>query len=88
MRKLVTNPVVGKVVTRWLAGNIPMDFKITGVTDDRIICGDWISTAQLALRSMNTKVGALRLSGQVVSFRKRNKIRLGIAQSGCRTLPR
>ena len=42
MRKLVTNPVVGKVVTRWLAGNIPMDFNITEVTDDRIICGDWI----------------------------------------------
>ena len=42
MRKAVTNPVVGNVVTRWLASNIPMDFKITEVTDDRIIGGDWI----------------------------------------------
>ncbi len=41
MRKAVTNPVVGKVVTRWLAGSAPMDFTITEVTDDRIICGDW-----------------------------------------------
>lgn len=41
MRNAVANPVVGKVVTRWLAGDMPMDFKITEVTDDRIICGDW-----------------------------------------------
>lgn len=41
MRKAVANPVVGKVVTRWLAGDMPMDFKITEVTDGRIICGDW-----------------------------------------------
>ncbi len=42
MRKVVvTNPVVGKIVTRWLAGDIPMDLKITEVTDDLIICGDW-----------------------------------------------
>ena len=41
MRKVVTNPVVGKVVTRWLAGKMPMDMKITEVTDDLIVCGDW-----------------------------------------------
>ncbi len=39
--KLVANPVVGKTVTRWLAGELPMDLTITEVTDDRIICGDW-----------------------------------------------
>jgi hypothetical protein len=41
MHKLVVSPVVGKVVTRWLAGEIPMDLTITELTDDRIICGDW-----------------------------------------------
>ncbi len=41
MRKVVTDPVVGKVATRWLAGKIPMDLKITEVTDGLVICGDW-----------------------------------------------
>lgn len=41
MRKAVTNPVVGKVVTRWLASELAMDLAITEVTDDLIICGDW-----------------------------------------------
>lgn len=30
---------VGDFVTRWLAGTIPMELRITEITNDRIICG-------------------------------------------------
>jgi hypothetical protein len=32
---------VGQTVTRWLAGTIPMELRVTSVTDDRIVCGGW-----------------------------------------------
>jgi hypothetical protein len=32
---------VGDVVTRWLAGTIPMELRVTEITDDRIVCGGW-----------------------------------------------
>ena len=32
---------VGDMITRWLAGTIPMELRITAITDDRIICGDY-----------------------------------------------
>lgn len=32
---------VGAVVTRMLAGTIPMRLTVSEVTNDRIICGDW-----------------------------------------------
>jgi hypothetical protein len=32
---------VGQTVTRWLAGTIPMELRVSEVTDDRIICGGW-----------------------------------------------
>lgn len=32
---------IGDTVTRMLAGTIPIKLIITGLTDDRIICGDW-----------------------------------------------
>lgn len=32
---------VGDVITRMLAGTIPMKLKITEITDDQIICGAW-----------------------------------------------
>lgn len=31
----------GDVVTRWLAGQLPMPLKVTRVTADRIVCGYW-----------------------------------------------
>ena len=31
----------GDMVTRWLAGTIPMELRVSAVTDDRIICGGW-----------------------------------------------
>jgi len=35
------NIKVGDTVTRLLAGTIPMELKVTEVTDDRIVCGGW-----------------------------------------------
>ena len=32
---------VGEIVTRLLAGTIPMKLKVTEVTDTRIVCGAW-----------------------------------------------
>ena len=32
---------VGDTVTRWLAGTIPMELRVTDITDDRIVCGAW-----------------------------------------------
>jgi hypothetical protein len=32
---------VGDRVTRWLAGTIPVELVVSGVTDDRIVCGSW-----------------------------------------------
>ncbi len=32
---------VGQEVTRLLAGTIPMQLRVTAVTEDRIICGDY-----------------------------------------------
>ena len=32
---------VGDMVTRWLGGEIPMELRVTELTDDRIICGDY-----------------------------------------------
>lgn len=32
---------VGDVVTRYLAGTIPMDLRISAITEDRIVCGAW-----------------------------------------------
>lgn len=32
---------VGDTVTRMLAGSLPMELKITELTDDLIICGAW-----------------------------------------------
>jgi len=29
----------GDIVTRWLAGSIPMDLRVAEVTDDLIMCG-------------------------------------------------
>lgn len=37
----VKDPVVGMVVTRWVAGQIPMHFRITKVTANVIFCGAW-----------------------------------------------
>lgn len=31
----------GDTVTRMLAGLIPMELKVTEITEDRIICGPW-----------------------------------------------
>lgn len=31
----------GDTVTRMLAGTIPMELKVTAITEDRIVCGDW-----------------------------------------------
>jgi hypothetical protein len=31
----------GDVVTRLLGGEVPMNIRVTDVTDDRIICGAW-----------------------------------------------
>lgn len=33
--------LVGQIVTRWLAGEIPMELRVSEVTADRIICGSW-----------------------------------------------
>ena len=32
---------VGDVVRRTLAGSVPMDLKITDITDTEIVCGPW-----------------------------------------------
>ena len=32
---------VGDMVTRWLAGTIEMQLRVSAITDDRIICGEW-----------------------------------------------
>jgi hypothetical protein len=32
---------VGQQVTRMLGGMIPMQLKVTDITDDKIICGAW-----------------------------------------------
>ena len=32
---------VGDMVTRWLAGTVEMELRITAITEDRIICGGW-----------------------------------------------
>ena len=32
---------IGGTVTRMLAGVIPMDLKITDITEDKIVCGPW-----------------------------------------------
>jgi hypothetical protein len=33
--------IAGQVVTRMLGGYIPMELKVTEVTDAEIICGPW-----------------------------------------------
>lgn len=38
---LVPEPMVGQYVTRLLAGSIPMTLRVTGITDDRILCGEY-----------------------------------------------
>jgi hypothetical protein len=35
------NPVVGKFVTRFLAGTIPMRLRVTEVTATRVLCGGY-----------------------------------------------
>ena len=32
---------VGDIVTRMLGGKIPLELKVTEITDDLIICGAW-----------------------------------------------
>lgn len=32
---------VGDTVTRMLAGKVPMHLRITEITDNLIVCGDW-----------------------------------------------
>ena len=32
---------IGDTVTRWLCGSIPMKLKITDLTQNKIICGNW-----------------------------------------------
>lgn len=32
----------GDVVTRMLAGTIPMQLRITDITDNKIVCGAWV----------------------------------------------
>mgnify|MGYP001572383740 CR=1 FL=1 len=32
---------IGDVVTRWLAGTLPMLLRVTEVRADRIVCGAW-----------------------------------------------
>jgi len=32
---------IGDKVTRMLCGTIPMDLKVTDITEDKIICGAW-----------------------------------------------
>ena len=32
---------VGDMVTRLLGGSVPMELRITAITEDRIICGSW-----------------------------------------------
>lgn len=32
---------VGDVVTRMLCGTMPMQLRVTAVTEQRIICGEW-----------------------------------------------
>lgn len=32
---------VGDIVTRMLAGTVPMELRVTEITDDKIVCGWW-----------------------------------------------
>ena len=32
---------VGDTVTRMLSGTIPMELKVSEITEDRIVCGPW-----------------------------------------------